>query len=408
MQLKQAFEAVTENVDVRPGFLGDVMTGARRRRTRKLLITTAVVALIAGGVSGVLLTRTGTSGISTVDQRFALPTRGELAGDQRLLDGAVASLRTAQKVSGMSTTAEAPKGTPTHVLWAGNTPAGRTAVVLQAQPTDKSWATSVGLVVNDQLISLESQTGENPQQGVFQFGPENSVFLALERAVPIQHSMRATRGSDGQLSREWRPLSMKDGVSVVTAEQGDKPLFLLAQTPPPPNDFKLDQQLLYPQQPLAAKRAYISYNGLGWNDRRFATAEPKYLPNGEVIHDLYETLHEIGLVDYQIGSITSAQWHVIAALPDDRTALVTEFDNQLYAVIYGSDGSIQRTIVGPPVLAGGPLPVRFHLPDGLGIVLADYGSGIGPDAKSDAWLAPTNTAEVKVMTAGSTTVVPLY
>ncbi|TWP53446.1 hypothetical protein FKR81_05690 [Lentzea tibetensis] len=406
MQLKDAFEAVTENVDVRPGFLGDVMTGARRRRTRKLVITTAVVALIAGGVAGVVLTRAGTSEVSTTDERFALPTRGELASDQQFLDGARASWRT-QTPSAMSQRVDSPEDAPTHVLWAGNTPAGKTAVVLQAQHADKSWATSVGLVVNDQLISFESQTAENPQHGVFQFGPKDSVFLVLERSVPVQHSMRATRGQDGALSREWRPLTMTDGVAVVTAEQGDKPLFVLAQTPPPPDDFNLDQQLLYPRTPITPQRAYIPYTGLGWNDRRFATAEPEYLPSGTVIHDLYETLHRARLVDYRIGSITSGQWHVIAALPGDRTALVTEFENQLYAVIYGSDGSLQRTIVGPPVLAGGPLPVRFHLPDGLGIVLADYGSGIGPDGKSDAWLAPANTGEVQVMTAGSTTVVPL-
>ncbi|GLZ30204.1 hypothetical protein Lesp02_23940 [Lentzea sp. NBRC 105346] len=48
MQLKDALEAATDNIDVRPGFIGDVMTGARRRRTRNRVRLAAVIAVVTG------------------------------------------------------------------------------------------------------------------------------------------------------------------------------------------------------------------------------------------------------------------------------------------------------------------------------------------------------------------------
>lgn len=48
MELKQAMEAATAELDVRPGFVGDVMAGGRRRHTRRLVAITAAVALLAG------------------------------------------------------------------------------------------------------------------------------------------------------------------------------------------------------------------------------------------------------------------------------------------------------------------------------------------------------------------------
>ncbi|WP_329789337.1 hypothetical protein V1227_34140 [Lentzea sp. DG1S-22] len=48
MELRSAMEAATADLDVRPGFVGGVMAGGRRRHTRRLVALTAAVALLAG------------------------------------------------------------------------------------------------------------------------------------------------------------------------------------------------------------------------------------------------------------------------------------------------------------------------------------------------------------------------
>ena len=86
MELKEAMEAATAELDVRPGFVGDVMAGGRRRHTRKLLAVTAAVALLAGVTTGVVLTRSSPEPVTAADARLTAPTSGDLSTDSRFIE----------------------------------------------------------------------------------------------------------------------------------------------------------------------------------------------------------------------------------------------------------------------------------------------------------------------------------
>ena len=67
-------EAATADLDVRPGFVGDVMAGGRRRHTRRLVALTAAVALLAGVTTGVVLTDSSPEPVVAADARLTATT----------------------------------------------------------------------------------------------------------------------------------------------------------------------------------------------------------------------------------------------------------------------------------------------------------------------------------------------
>src|SRR5689334_23925251 len=121
-------EAATADLDVRPGFLGDVMAGARRRHTRKLLSVTAAIALVAGVTTGVVLTRHPSDPPRTGDERLTAATSGNLASSQADVEHALQVWRSTQKAPERISDFSA----PAHAFWAGSTPDGPAVLIAQA------------------------------------------------------------------------------------------------------------------------------------------------------------------------------------------------------------------------------------------------------------------------------------
>lgn len=394
MQLKEALEAATDDIDVRPGFVGDVLHGARRRRTRNLTVMTAVIALVIGVAAGMALTRPDNPG---TDPRFGMPTAGGLAQDLGFLSLATRVWHAARTEG----------DGPVHVYWAGRTQVGATAIVLQEirVPEGEGWTTAVGVVAPETpdrytVAAHEVATERGGQQGVFRIGRDLRTYLVLERGVPVNYSSRADRAPNGTLSRQWRQLTMDGGVSVVETAQGDNPVFVAGETAPRPDDFNAPRLNPTPA-PVASSAQFTGGPELGWLGAR-KVGRP--IADNDPLRHTYQLLQDRRLIDY---AESGGFWCVAAGLPDGRTVVVTDINMRLVTIFYHGNGQFDRIAIGHPLVKGKPLPVRVPLPDGQGTVLADWGTRIGPAAQIDAWLAPTGTTEVSVDRYGTVTQVPL-
>ncbi|MFD9703347.1 hypothetical protein [Lentzea sp. NPDC059081] len=406
MELKQAMEAATADLDVRPGFVGDVMTGARRRHTRRLVAVTAAVALLAGVSAGVVLSRPDPPPPPLTDARLTAATAGDLAGDQTFLSQAHAiwgrsrseGLRPYENVTEFTG--------PAHVFWAANTPSGPAALLVQpvevgGEPAPRML---IGLVAGGAVVQRELDRGQ--EIGLYQFGPDRSTYLALGMGSKVFWSVNPVRGPDNRLSRTWQEAEMgPGGVAVITATLSERPVFIRGDTTPLPRDFFSD-----PLQGRFAWRpdtAFLPHPGNGWSGRQCASDSPvsgvRWSAQNAPVPKA--DLQRLGLLDYVVDWDATGDWNVCAWLPDGRYAEVFEAYGDLYGAIYHPDGSFSAPLLGGKAVKGSP--VVMPLPDGQGTIVADFDARIGPQGRVHAWLAPVGTKEVTVRRGDASAVVPL-
>lgn len=411
MELKEAMEAATADLDVRPGFVGDVMTGARRRHTRKLLAVTAAVALLAGMTTGVVLTRSSPtpepSPGSASDARLTAATGGALAGNAEFIQRSLAVWNGTPAVE--QVTEVSPDA---HVFWAGNTEDGPVSLIAQSvrvrgmsQPH-----TLVGLVRDDSVVDQEIVYEGAREQGIYRLGSDqDATYVVLGLGQKIFWSASPVRGPDLRYSRQWHEASFYDGVAVVGAKPTDKPVFIRTDNGPPADDVNRVSERIMPRQENEQQSVMQARSGLGWLDVMWASKrqEPSR-PGSNADKLVTEDLRRRGYLDYDL---EYRLWEVRAWLPDGRFALVTETNDGLLGALYQADGTFDRVVSGGPVLKDQKVPVRVALPDGQGTILADrgalLGTATGTDEREDAWLAPAGTTEVTVWRNGGSTVVPL-
>lgn len=399
MELKEAMEAATADLDVRPGFLGDVMAGARRRHTRKLLSVTAAIALVAGVTTGVVLTRSPSE--PTADVRLTAATSGDLASNTGYLEQVLDVWNrrsTADPVTDVSSDA--------HVFWAANTPDGEAALVAQSvRVRDTSEPQLlVGLVHGVDVVDKEIVSPGGHEEGIYRIGEGEATYVVLGLRRRVFWSAEPKRGPDLRYSRAWQEAELHDGVAVVRAKPAEKPVFLRTGTPPAADDFSRAGDRITPRQE-AGQKAVQARSGLGWTTVMWATSrqEPG-MPVQNQDQLVSEDLRRRGYLDYDAPVML---WEVRAWLPDGRFAMVTETNGELIGALYQADGTIDRVLPGAPAVKGTMVPVRFALPDGQGTILADRGALLGPEERDDAWLAPPGTTEVNVWRSGSSTIVLL-
>jgi hypothetical protein len=413
VELKEAMEAATEDLDVRPGFVGDVMTGARRRHTRKLVTVTAVVALLAGLVTGVVLTGSGAAP-STDDPRLTAAASGDLAGDSGFLARSLEAWRDAQTAQSLNRGGVTDVAAAAKVFWAANTPGGPAALVAQPVGVRNSEEprTMVGLVASGTVVDTEMVFGtgaESSERGIYQFGPDDSTFVVLDLGRTVYWSVNPTRGPDHRWSRDWqRADTGLTGVAVLTAKPAEKPVFLRTTTAPAADDFSRWTERILSAKEMGADKPIRPRPGLGWKDVMWATRQQEpSTPGSGQDRSVSTDLQKKGYLDYGNGFGTYPEWEVRAWLPDGRFAAVFEAGDELIAALYHPDGRFDRVLPGGPVVRDAVVPVRITLPDGQGVLLAQRGALLGPEERRDAWLAPPGTTEVALWQAGQTTVVPL-
>jgi hypothetical protein len=463
-ELTQALRAATADLEPRHGFTAAVLRGGRRRRirTRAMIITGTAVLIAIVGTGLYLIWHDPPPHVELADDpRLTQPTRGDLAGDQAFVDSAARAWRDGLQRSwnGIRGIYDDLRGQP-HVYWAGTTPAGPAAVVLQQaylHPRPdlnldqvNSPQTLVGLVATDPVDGVlklvydqypESGTGP---PGYFQFGPSDRTILVVDRGTPLFFSPAPLRAEDGQVRRDWQQMAITDGVAVAQLPEGGNAAdarVVARATAPGPDENAVDAPGILHLEPSSRYLEYAfrraggfptevpgggtSLRRLQWYDEpaldmRVGRPFQLSIPAQPQL-DWMRKVEDSGLLGSGFSGGGLGAWFVRAGLNDGRVALVSELQlgndpSQIYAVLLKPDGSVDRVIAGGVVDPVSPLPVRLRMPDRQGWVVADYGAALSyrtapnaawQDAGYNAALLPDDVTEVRVTRHGTPTPVAL-
>lgn len=449
-ELKQRLSADVDSVEAPPDLLDRARAGGARRLRRRRFIAVGAIALTSVVVGGVAVTaptvldhRTDPPVASRPGEgdpyAFLMngPTRGDLAGDTAYLRQVLEVWRSSH---GKSINHD--RGIFDHlqgdakVAWAGNTPGGRAAIVVEnsdlrnhsnVQLYHEGVAALVGYVGDDKDGKPAVIGDDYPVPGATQQvgfvveknGTKALVVLQMP-GKPIGVSMGRTYAEDGSVKRTYTPLTFRDRVSVVQLATGQNLAGLKLNRMPgtgysnlsivnadlnaaPPEtagdqrlwgDFAQDADLLWPMSD-GANRLREAANNV-FNETIGDAGDPN--ANG--------TAFSIW-TGYGVTANGTAVYIGEQALDSDPT--------HVYAVLKPKTGKA-RIVPGGVPDASAALPVAIELPDDQGWAVARkdaqlsyrYDGGAWSPARPNALLVPAGAhAEVKVEAGGKTDVVPL-
>jgi hypothetical protein len=431
--------------DVRPsiGFADSVTRLARRRtlRHRSTMAGACTLTVLLGGAAAALapfeLVPSRVDAGS--DVRLQQPTRGDLATDKQFLERATVAWQDGlpQSYNFDLGVFDDRRGEP-HVSWAGNTPAGPAAIILQQvfvheDPSlpQEVWNTSqtaIGLVGTDPVDGKLRLLGDSVPWGGptspvgFLFGPGDRTLIALDNGVPAFVSPETVVADDGKSSRTWEQLRFVDGVAVLQLPGGTSASEVRVQLRSAPPDGGAGTEVV----PLLRATHYLNSPSeepprseeslLPWSsdDARAMPAGAERPVPADIMMEFHKALENAGVTDPLTNMQAMTTWHVLAGLPDGRTAIVgqrqeDERPSRLFAVLKAADGSVQAVLPGGDVDPKAALPVKIHMPDEQGWVVAAYGAALryrttpgGPwtDAGRNAALLPDAAIEVEVTRDG--------
>jgi hypothetical protein len=440
--LNHAMREATEDLSPAPDFASRVMRRGRRRAlwSRVRAVTVAGAVLVSAGGIAVVVWPGGTEPSVVADWRLNQPTGGDLAGDATVLDDAVRAWRDGLRyLDGGDGVATALRGEP-HVYWAGTTPGGRAAVVLQATAAHDSEAV-VGVVAVDPASAEFRLVGDrDPADGprwAYAFGPGDRTVLALDDGESMYFSPSSKTASDGVVTRDWQRMDVTDGVALAQVPQGGDPediRILARQVQPAPrerdstglrplwraSEYVARVDSLRTGEPYSLHVDYTPRGMLSWRESGpggVTRVGPPVQIGGDAKSLFGQAVNASAYVDMTAGIMGLSEWFVAAGLPDGRTALLGEFiqdlnDAELFAVLLDSGGAVIEVLPGGAVNSQEAVPVRMRMPVGQGWVVAAYGSSLAYRTSSggawigagkDAALLPDTATEVRAGTA----VIPL-
>jgi hypothetical protein len=433
-ELSELLRDATDGLEPATGFTQKVLEGGRRRRFRRR-VTIAAGALVVVAVAGTVVTSSNDAApMPPADQLLTTPTKGDLADDQAFLAEAInvwrAELPLAQE--NRFRFYDDMRGEP-HVVWAGNTPAGRAAVIVQqanihqdywVRASQAGMRMAEGLVAIDvadgklKLVATRSPHDEREPVSYYMFGPEDRTMLIVDEGKPLYYSTNANAAemTSGSFRPEWRRVQARDGAALVSItspgpRQVQHILAFHGDHPPEVVDFntksiaRINPASAYLQFRLSDPKYRIPIpNFFQWKDKwTFGTPVSGLNTNGLVF-----------TVDDRIHS----QWQITVWLPG-RVLLVKETQIDQEKSQFDSKGSVLTVGIGTIVQNDldvdlvdvarmdhdAVLPVKYHVPDGGGWVVAQKGQSLSyrttpdgqwQDAGKGAALLPDNAVEVKV------------
>lgn len=247
-ELKHRLTADVEDIEAPPDLLERVRTGGARRVRRRGLTAVGAgalaVAVVAAGVVAVPALRdravqppvaTATPWVDPItpaaDDEFAFlmkgETRGDLAGNKKYLDEVLATYNARQKWQAgqpanpiAGNVAASLRGEP-RIYWAGNTPAGRVALVLQhyltPNPDPHTKYAYKGIHTLFAVIADDEQGRPRWTLTQFQHSENQDLFYVATKGstnvfIAVDMGRRASWGVDPEHAT---PLRFKDGVAAV-------------------------------------------------------------------------------------------------------------------------------------------------------------------------------------------------
>ncbi len=439
-ELRAALHGATSTLEPRAGLAKDVLRGGiRRKRKRTVTIVAAVAAVVAAASVTTVVTWQSASEQTNVanDPHLTQPTHGNLAKDNAFLDEVVQvwqrSLRVRFPTPDKPIT-EMLAGKP-HVYWAGDTKAGRVAMVLQAiRPEGRNdRPTIAGLVGPDPRTGRLAIIGADNGMGLsyemaYRYGPEGRYLLAFDQDRRLWLSAKTTYDNKGKPDRAWQELTFADGVAQFELPEGtgafDAKLTTVdpATATPTLND-QIDIVNTDEGGVMAEKQRVP---GLAWGrDGGWTTwvdvdkAHQKEMAYLNWFHE--DNVYKAGMVNradrLEPGG---AQWYAAFAAGPDRLAIIGEVvtdqsgPSHLYTVVL--DTKTEKAVevrYNGPVDAKAALPVVVPLIDNLrGVVLkgATLRYREGPSAPwqpagTDAIKIPSAQVQVEITRPGAAPVI---
>jgi hypothetical protein len=458
-ELSAALRAATEPIDAPPGFTEKVRHGARRRvlrRRYRVCATVLAVLAIAGGLTAlsahlkpeVAATHpdnkaSATGKLPSDDPRLHEATKGGFAQNQSFHNQVVAVWQSSdhmpislvQAYSGATNVDIGPAG-PVNEYWAGNTPGGPVAVLLQAFSLRPASGGQSATVVEVGLVARNFSTGaltlvghatvgdsDRPSES-FAFDIDNKTMLTMAESGFHVYSAAPTVDPDtGKVTRQWLDLPYVDGVAVVdlAEEHGDgNTVVELPQRPDATHSYlPSNPNARSPFQPVSGNDwAGKPDPRLAWPVQTVVCAPPSgvdttNLPQQSTVFD--NALHAGGYSDPYVHhpptvgtpgvpADSESHWYIGCRLANGNMLILGEelvgTIGRLYAVTADRDGRVVSVGYGGPINPSDLLPVQYQLPDGSGWLVAAYGSHLGSGAVSgnDVLAVPRdpNTTSVTV------------
>ncbi|MFI7059632.1 hypothetical protein ACIBL3_01505 [Kribbella sp. NPDC050124] len=447
-ELKQRLSAGVDDVEAPPDLLGRARLGGARRLRRRRFLTLTASTLAVAAVGGVAVTapavldRIRDTPVASTPVAadlysflMATPTRGDLADDQAYLDQVLTVWRTSHRKS-----ANYDRGIFDHlqgnakVYWAGNTPAGRVAIVAEhsylrhhdnIQLDKEGIYTLVGFVVDGKdgkpamLSDSYPAPGVGLMTGMVATKGDTKALVVLDTGKKTGWSAGRTYPADGGSRREYTPLRFKDGVAVVELPRDTGlPDLSISGLPATGETY----QGIVNGGVEAAKPEQSPGDRRLWSDFTELVTWPM-TANADKLSTIAANRFETALdpvTDKSYYMLGHSFWTAYGVTANGSSVYLGEqqIDNdptRVYAVLEPKTG--KRTIIpGGVPDANTPLPVSIKLPAGQGWAVAHkdaklsyrYDGGAWSTPRTNAVLVPAgDKAEVKVEATGMTEVVTL-
>ncbi|MEV5693833.1 hypothetical protein [Micromonospora globbae] len=409
VEVRQALRLVAKDVEIPRDLAARVRHGGRRRvRRRRVAAIGGVLAVTLAGVAGItnLAERPAPAPETLGDQLMSQPTRGDLAGDKQYLREVLSTYvetRDQTPLAGLGVT-EHPVG-PAHVAWAGNTPAGPAAAVVQRTKVPSKSARGgpgSGQIGGDTGVLIKfigtAPSGRPEAVGTDYFGHHNykgnslaflvgrdrSVLVVLDVGAALDFSTRRTYTTTTISRIDWAPLRFADGAAVLTVSP-QRGRYSVAVREHNSGDYVGVGNLTDPAEQPGDR-------GLDWstppNDKS-PVAQPARFPVNGADPSLADCWHECAGADTyrkllgsgappglepQANLAVAQDWIAYGKTPSGSLFIACDLrvgsdPTRSMIVIEGKSGQ-PTTLYGPPVERSSPLPVLIELPDQEGWLVA--------------------------------------
>ncbi|SBT48795.1 hypothetical protein [Micromonospora narathiwatensis] len=222
--VRRALTVTADGVRPPADLVDRVRRGGRRRVRRRRTLAGALAVLLLAGLAGAVQWGRAPAPAQLADVPELLldqPTRGDLAHDRAYLDRVVATYertRDDTPLVGLRLT-RSPAGPP-HVTWAGNTPAGPAAAVVQRMRGDGGKLSVFIRFIGTDRAGRPEPVGAGIfatgfDSWAFLTGPDRSVLVILDVGDDVEWSRERTYLADRVTRTDWRPVTFADGAAVV-------------------------------------------------------------------------------------------------------------------------------------------------------------------------------------------------